>query len=264
MQLKNPRTYGKPPFTVVLVHGGPGAGGEMAPVARELASERGILEPIQTKASLAGQIEELRGAIETAGSLPVTVVGFSWGAWLGLLCAARYPELVKKLILVSSGPYEARYASQILQTRLERLSEDDKAELVKAMDLLNSPSAGDKDAAFARFGAIFTRADAYDPISGESEAVHHSYAIYRGVWKDAENLRKSGELLELAKQVRCPVVALHGDYDPHPAEGVCTPLSAVVPDFRFILLEKCGHMPWIERQARQSFYTVLRHELSGD
>ena len=41
------RLYGKSPFDVVVVHGGPGAGGEMSPVARELASERGVLEPLQ-------------------------------------------------------------------------------------------------------------------------------------------------------------------------------------------------------------------------
>ncbi|NBD34478.1 MAG: alpha/beta hydrolase, partial [Chloroflexi bacterium] len=31
------RTYGHPPFDVAVIHGGPGAGGEMAPVAHELA-----------------------------------------------------------------------------------------------------------------------------------------------------------------------------------------------------------------------------------
>ena len=43
-----------------VVHGGPGACGEMAPVARRLASARGVLEPIQTALSLEGQVEELR------------------------------------------------------------------------------------------------------------------------------------------------------------------------------------------------------------
>jgi len=46
--MKNFRKYGKPPFRVAVIHGGPGAGGEMAPVVRELASDCGVLEPIQT------------------------------------------------------------------------------------------------------------------------------------------------------------------------------------------------------------------------
>ena len=81
------------------------------------------------------------------------------------------------------------------------------------------------------------------------------------MWKDAAELRSSGKLLELGKQIECPVVAIHGDYDPHPTEGVWKPLSAVLNSFRFILLENCGHMPWIERQARDKFYKILKEEL---
>jgi len=64
--------------------------------------------------------------------------------------------------------------------------------------------------------------------------------------------------LELGKKIRCPVIAIHGDYDPHPYEGVKTPLSHILRDFRFILLEHCGHRPWVERAARDRFYKVLK------
>jgi pimeloyl-ACP methyl ester carboxylesterase len=74
-------------------------------------------------------------------------------------------------------------------------------------------------------------------------------------------LRRSGRLLEMARKISSPVLAIHGDYDPHPAEGVEKPLSAVIRDFRFILLEKCGHKPWIERQARERFLAILEEEL---
>ena len=87
----NQRRYGKPPYNVVVVHGGPGASGEMAPVARALASDWGILEPIQTATSLDGQIKELSALLNENGDLPVTLVGFSWGAWLSFIVAAKYP-----------------------------------------------------------------------------------------------------------------------------------------------------------------------------
>lgn len=73
--------------------------------------------------------------------------------------------------------------------------------------------------------------------------------------------RRSGALLGLAQQILCPVVALHGDCDPHPAEGVEKPLSNVLREFRFILLKHCGHTPWIERQACEEFYAALIAEL---
>jgi pimeloyl-ACP methyl ester carboxylesterase len=70
-------------------------------------------------------------------------------------------------------------------------------------------------------------------------------------------------LLRLASEVQCPVVAIHGDHDPHPAAGVRDPLARVVPDLRFVLLERCGHTPWLERQARATFFEALERELSA-
>ena len=57
------------------------------------------------------------------------------------------------------------------------------------------------------------------------------------------------------------IIAIHGDHDPQPAEGVQRPLSRIIKDFRFILLEKCGHKPWVERSARDRFYTILKSEI---
>ena len=104
-------------------------------------------------------------------------------------------------------------------------------------------------------------ADAYDPLPHESEVLPCSPDIYQQVWGEAGKLRSSGELLNLGERVECPVVAIHGDYDPHPAAGVKEPLARVIKDFHFILLEKCGHHPWLERQAKQQFYDALRREI---
>ncbi len=53
------RKYGNHPYRVAVVHGGPGAPGYMATVARELAKTVGVIEPLQTKESVVGQIDEL-------------------------------------------------------------------------------------------------------------------------------------------------------------------------------------------------------------
>ena len=98
--MDNLRKYGNSPFTVAAIHGGPGAPGEMAAVARELSSFLGALEPLQTEASVDGQVEELRGILDEYGTLPLTLIGLSWGAWLSIILAARYPKFVEKLILI--------------------------------------------------------------------------------------------------------------------------------------------------------------------
>jgi len=233
----------------------------MAPVARELAAGWGVLEPIQTAASLEGQIEELRTFLEKNAGLPVTLVGHSWGAWLSFIVAAHYPAIIKKLILVGSGPYEEKYVVRLQETRLNRLSKEERAEFEPIIKILGDTAAEDKDTLFARLGALASKADAYDSIMHKSEAIDYRADIFQSVWADAAELRSSGKLLELGKHIKCPVVAIHGDYDPHPAEGVRKPLSAILKSFRFILLKNCGHMPWIEREAKEEFFRILKKEL---
>ncbi len=261
--MKNLRTWGKPPYKVAVIHGGPGAPGSAAPVARELAKDRGVLEPLQIKDTLEGQIEELRAILEENASLPVILIGHSWGAMLAFILTARYPEIVKKLILVGSGPFEEKYADSITPERLNRLTEAERVEVFKLTDIINDPASPDKDGPMARLGELFARADAYDalPREKEPEPLPVSEAINRRVWAEAKLLRTSGELLKTGEKIKCPVVAIHGDYDPHLAAGVQEPLARVLKDFRFILLERCGHEPWIERHARDKFFEVLKKEI---
>jgi len=77
--MKNLRKYGNAPFNVAVIHGGPGAPGEMAPVAHQLSTDWGVLEPLQTAISLEGQVQELKSVLERNGSLPMTLIGHSWG-----------------------------------------------------------------------------------------------------------------------------------------------------------------------------------------
>ena len=255
------RKYGNPPFTVAVVHGGPGAPGEMSSVAKELSSRFGVLEPLQTEKSVVGQVNELRDALKINGTPPVTLIGFSWGAWLSFITAALHPTLVKKLILIGSGPFEERYAADIMRTRFSRMSEDDQTQLNSLIESLNVPSVDDASAAMAQFGDMIAEADAFTPLLHDDAVVEYQFDVYQTVWPEANKLRSSGQLLELGKQIQCPVTAIHGDYDPHPAEGVEDPLSQVVKDFKLISLKDCGHRPWREQLAREKFYEVLKKEI---
>lgn len=261
----NLRFYGASPHAVAVIHGGPGAAGEMAPVARELAAAgRGVLEPLQTATTVEGQVAELQSVLAANAELPVVLVGYSWGAWLSLLVAARHPGLVRKLILVSSGPFEERYVARLHETRWRRLTDAERMEFASALAALSDPDAPNKDAMLARLGALSSKSDAFDPLPeepGGDDLLSPQGETFQRVWEEASAMRRTGELLRAAEQVRCPVVAFHGDSDAHPADGVREPLSAVLPHFRFRLLLRCGHTPWRERQAREGFYRLLGEEL---
>jgi len=265
--LENFRKYGSDPFGVAVVHGGPGAAGEVAPIARKLGETRGVLEPIQTARTLDGQVEELRLVVEQNAAKPVIFIGHSWGAWLSYIVTARYPALVRKLILVGSGPFEEKYVKLIAENRLRRLSQEEKEEYLHIVDILNTSETPDSNVFLSRLGDLVHKADACDPIeipedTTSLDLVDNSGEIYQGVWPEAARLRRTGELLRLSVNITCPVVAIHGDCDPHPAQGIQEPLAANLKDFRMIILEKCGHDPWRERHAMDTFYAILEHELS--
>jgi len=260
--MENVRKYRHKPFSVAVIHGGPGAPGEMARVAHELSSCVGVLEPLQTAKTIEGQVTELKEVLEKFAHIPVTLIGFSWGAMLSFIFTARYPLLVRKLILVASPPYEEKYALGIMKTRSRRLGEEEREKAISLMKVLEAPATKDKNTVIAQFGDLMFKADSYDPLPHDSDVLEYDYETYHSVWEQARELRSSGKLLKLGKKIQCPVVAIHGDYDPHPAKGVKEPLSHVLRDFRFILIEKCGHYPWLERNARDGFYDILKSEIS--
>jgi pimeloyl-ACP methyl ester carboxylesterase len=259
--MQNPRKYGSPPYGTAVIHGGPGAAGEMAPVARALSLSCGVLEPMQTKTSVLGQVVELHELFSRHANVPVTLAGYSWGAWLSVIYAAEQPSMVKKLILISSGPFEQGYATAIQAERMKRLGKKEIDEIEFLMDALENPAARNKDKIFTRIGEIMSKTGIYKPVDDTGEKIELNGNIYKSVWKEAEDLRKSGKLMDYVKKIKCPVIAIHGDFDPHPAEGVEKPLSKVLKDFRFILLKNCGHTPWMEKLARDEFYKILKAEI---
>jgi pimeloyl-ACP methyl ester carboxylesterase len=258
------RTYGSAPYSAAVVHGGPGACGEMAPVARRLSSFCGVLEPIQNALSVNGQVDELKSVLEENAVPPVVLIGHSWGAWLCFILAARHPSLAGKLILVSSPPFEEKYTAEITQTRRARLSADENREFDSIIKRLEKFRIGNHTRLLGRLGTLTSRTDVFSPEPCEPEpgdGLPFRSDIYKAVWKEASEMRASGRLIELARRITCPVLAVHGSYDPHPPDGVRLPLLGTIKDFRFILLNHCGHRPWIERRAKDEFFSILQREI---
>jgi pimeloyl-ACP methyl ester carboxylesterase len=262
--MENLRLYGIAPYTIAVVHGGPGAAGELAPVAEQLSCNNGVLEPLQTATSLEGQIEELYILLKKNGHVPLTLIGFSWGAWLSYIFTALHPAVVKKLILISCGPFEEKDAARIMETRLQRLSIEEKNEISSIQETLEDLTLIDKNTVFERFGELIFKADSYDPLPNKHTIVYFDYELFRRVWPEADELRRCGKLLLFGKNIQCPVVAIHGEHDPHPAYAINNSLSKVCKDFRFILLKNCGHYPWIEKLAYKRFYDILRQEVNDN
>ncbi len=259
--MENYRIYGKGQIDTAILHGGPGAAGSVAAVAKRLSRHRAVIEPLQTKDSIAGQVNELKNVIQSHCSSPVNLVGHSWGAWLACIFAANHPLLVKKIILVASASFDDKYADQINKTRAARLTDRQKKELDSLSTLLEQKGLKNKSIYLAAISSLFLKTDSYALALGLKEKVHIRYAIFKNVWTEAEKMRRSKELMATLKKIRCPMVVIHGDHDPHPYLGVKEPLEAALKDTHFILLSKCGHYPWLEKNTKDLFFEILEKEL---
>ena len=222
------RLYGAAPYRAVVLHGGPGAPGCAAGLCRGLAEWTGAVEHLQKahcEQELCGEIAEL---IDEHCGGRAAVVGHSYGAWLALLFAQRYPEKTEKAVLIGCGPLEEKYLPLLMKARQARRAE----------------------------GLADT--DNYSPLPGSGgDMLFFDEAQHVALMNEISDMRRSGELLRRARSVKCPVWAIHGDFDPHPASGVSEPMAGK-ENFSMTVLERCGHDPWKEKYARSEFFSLLR------
>ncbi|HKK10528.1 MAG TPA: alpha/beta hydrolase, partial [Bacteroidales bacterium] len=108
---------------VILLHGGPGAVGEMNDLAISLLErELPVIEHYQNGYTISSLIRELKTLVEQ--QIPdqkAILAGHSWGAWLAWIFAAHYPELTKGLILIASGSFHPDFNIDLTGRRIAKL-----------------------------------------------------------------------------------------------------------------------------------------------
>lgn len=207
-----------------------------------------------------GQLEEIMSVINDFGLSKVTLIGHSWGAWMSYLFASIYSKKLKKIILVSSGPFEERYIKEMTNKRDSRLTKEEKERSRELYEIISN-SGKIENSILSEFGMLMAKADSYEMAEYEDQIVEFQGNNFQKLMNEFNILRSSKSLLEKGKSIELPIVAIHGDYDPHPYLGVKEPLEKVSKYFKFILLKNCGHTPWSEVYARDEFYKVIRTEI---
>ncbi len=248
------RLYGKSPYKIVLVHGGPGAIGSLKRFALELniLSQIGVVEAIQSKYSIAELIEELYSQINDNCNNKVSLIGHSWGAWLAALFTVKYPELIERVILIGCGPLDDKYVSEISARRFNSLSDEESTIFQRLVD----NQVSDED--MKKIPKILEKSDNY---CLENKDLHKADKIdsqmHNIVWEEAAKLRTEGKLLKAFKQIKCKIILIQGEVDPHPASGITIPLSENYIECETYILKKCGHSPFMEKYAKENFYKIL-------
>jgi len=258
------RTFGQGP-PLLLLAGGPGQISDyMLPVAERLAQTRKVILPDQRGTGesdkppvtrenyqLAKYVADLEALRQHLGIHQWDVLGHSWGGTLGMAHACEHPSTIKSLILVSTCGANTDFLTPALEELRSRLNKEDLALLSKSLD---PEFAKSHPAEAARAGnQAFLPAFFYNRSRGEKlrnelnlEGMPGVFGTVFGAMRDEKI-----NLLPCLRDVDAPSLVIHGDHDHIPVRFVQEVANAL-PKSKFVLLEHCGHFPWIE--AEESFY----------
>jgi pimeloyl-ACP methyl ester carboxylesterase len=260
------REYGAGGPTVIAIHGGPGAAGSAAPIARGLADTFHVLEPWQrgTDASsgrltVDQHIADLHALIlSRCGGAQPALVGESWGAMLALSFTAAYPKIAGPLVLVGCGTWDKNARAELINVLEKRINDDPS--LRSAIDRLAKQYCDDPMQQMARRYELTHHLYDFSPLPEEPdrEIPPFDANAHNETWQDMLRLQEEGLYPSAFSAIRSPVLMLHGDYDPHPGVSTRDTLRKHVPQLEYVELARCGHSPWRERFARDEFFAVMR------
>ena len=256
--MQHVRRYGKSGPEIILLHGGPGAPGEVAPIGRELADAFRLVEPFQRSSgpeplTVARHVDDLQRLVVSGGmEHKPTVLGFSWGAMLTLAYAAAHPAFVRSLILVGCGTFDEASRVQMKQVLAARMNPE-------VRDAEHRASLLDKDGERLRAtAAALLPLYALAPITETLEVDCVDARGHEESWNDMLRLQAEGIYPAAFAAIKAPVLMLHGDFDPHPGPLIRASLQRYLPQLEYRELPRCGHYPWIERYAATEFYATIR------
>ncbi len=258
------RRYGADGPSLILVHGGPGAPGGLAPVGRELASDFRVLEPWQRpsgaeKLTVARHVSDLQDLLveECPGERPA-LLGSSWGAMLVLAHAAAHPDAAGPLVLVGCGSFDPRSRRRLKEIIAERLGEP-----MESLQARLALEFTDPDARLAAIAEALEPVYQVDSLPGSGETGPIDARGHEETWADMLRLQDEGVYPAAFAAISSPVLMLHGAYDPHPGAMIRDSLRPVLPRLEYREWERCGHEPWRERHVRAEFFTLLKAWLSS-
>src|SRR5687768_1265939 len=106
-------------------------------------------------------------------------------------------------------------------------------------------------------GRLMTRVYGYDVDEVDTKVDVLAAQAYEQTWADMIRLQGDGFYPAAIAAVDVPGLMLNGDVDPHPGSLIAEDLRRYIPHLEYRELAKCGHSPWLERQARDEFFASL-------
>jgi len=241
---------------VVLVHGaGPGASGEngwrnnipsLAQHFRVLAIDMlgfGLTDKPSIEYSLEALKNHLAGFIRTLCLEPVHLVGNSVGAYVVTKCALDYPDLVKKVLMVSTANVARAMGIQVpptvasadgIQALMAALENPNKETMRKWMSKIVHNADHITDTLIESRVRLAS-------LPGVKEAGRSLMSYMQTKLKDDPNHQQLYDLKSRLPRMTIPLGLIWGQKDTFAPIGYGHELKKMLPNMEFHVLENSGH-----------------------
>jgi proline iminopeptidase len=176
----------------------------------------------------------------------VWLMGHSDGGVQVLHYACKHPQRVRGMLLLDTiAVSDAKREADVAERRARRKGQPWYNDAVKLRGMPKSDAEFDQ--MLEASGPLYWS----DPKKGErfKDDMAASKASVAALEGSVKSKRSQFDLRERLKKVSAPALIVVGDDD-----FVCSPESATVlhlclPNSKYLLIEKCGHFPWLEQPA---------------
>ena len=255
---------------LVLLHGGPGVGDYLGDSVlvdwlaghyRVCAYEqRGCRDSHSDGPfTLATNVEDLEALRLYLGGGAFTVLGHSWGAFLGLYYAAGHPQAVRRLVLISPVPPRTGWQRRRQQGLEARYTPDQRAELERINDeIARTRDATAREELYLRQFNVALPSYLAPAHRDQAPRIEwYSRRVNIELMADLQRAYADRGWEAGLGHFRAPTLVIHGREDIIPWTAV-EQLQDLLPHAEVVGLEDCGHFPWLEtpravRQALEGF-----------
>jgi proline iminopeptidase len=204
--------------------------------------------------TLADQIADLDALRAHLGADKIDLLGHSWGGYLVMAYAARHPEHIAHLVIVDS-------AAPKWQDTVFLFKDVFPEGMERQASVAFAEALGDSNAVQTDLQEYF-RMLFYSPEKRDQFIATTPRNLYQrevNATLDAD-LRQYDLNPELPK-FRFPTLVVTGRYDMNVAPSVAWKIHQAIPNSRYHVFEKSGHIPYFEE--REEFVSVLEDFLAG-
>lgn len=245
---------GGPSAPLVLVNGGPGFDHTymtFSDVWDRMARTRKVVfydqrgngksSPLKEgqPCGLAEQIADLEALRAHLGFEKMELLGSSWGGYLVMAYAARYPERIAHLIVVGSAAPKIQDTVFLFKNIFPETVEREDG-FAFAVEL------GDKQAIAADMreylSMIVHQPEPREKFLARASSLVYAQPVNKAVWADIQRFDLNPEL----RKFRFPTLVVTGRYDFNVAPSVAWAIHKAIAGSEFAVFEKSGHMPFYE------------------